>query len=359
MAVDNVTMLVGGAAAICTTLSFVPQLVKIHRQGGRDLSDSMLGLYLLGLTLWLVYGVRIRAAEVIGANVVAGTLVIAAVVMKHRSGTSAGEGGRTRARARTLADADCKAEILARVRALQPDSVRRWGRMTAHQMVCHLIDCNRMALGELVVTAPAARVPRAIVKWVSLHTPVPWPAGLPTNPELDQEVGGMRPDDFAGRRGRPRVDRGAADVEGRSKRLAAASGLRRDVRGRLAPLGLPAHESPPAPVWPVATSRNAVRPSHLTRRDAVDENSRRVSDNTNPNDLAPIRQLTAHKLKALLDSGAPIELVDVRTEQERAVASHRRLTPARSGVSRCASSTRTGHADRVPVPPRHPQPERS
>ncbi len=70
--------------------------------------------------------------------------------------------------------------------------------MTAHQMVCHLIDCNRMALGEVVVTAPAARVPRAIVKWVSLHTPVPWPAGLPTNPELDQEVGGMRPDDFAG-----------------------------------------------------------------------------------------------------------------------------------------------------------------
>ena len=198
MAVDDVTMCVGGAAAICTTLSFVPQLVKIHRQGGRDLSDSMLGLYLLGLTLWLVYGVRIRAAEIIGANVVAGTLVIAAVVMKHRSGTSAGEGGRTRARARTLADADCKTEILARVRALQPDSVRRWGRMTAHQMVCHLIDCNRMALGEVVVTAPAARVPRAIVKWVSLHTPVPWPAGLPTNPELDQEVGGMRPDDFAG-----------------------------------------------------------------------------------------------------------------------------------------------------------------
>ncbi len=84
MAVDNVTMLIGVAAAICTALSFVPQLVKIRRQGGRDLSDSMLGLYLLGLTLWLAYGVRIKAAEVIGANVVAGTLVMAAMVMKHR-----------------------------------------------------------------------------------------------------------------------------------------------------------------------------------------------------------------------------------------------------------------------------------
>ena len=111
MAVDNVTMLAGAAAAICTTLSFVPQLVKIRRQGGRDLSDSMLGLYLLGLTLWLAYGVRIRAAEVIGANVVAGTLVIAAAIMKHRSGTSTDAGGRTRARARTLADTDCRAAI--------------------------------------------------------------------------------------------------------------------------------------------------------------------------------------------------------------------------------------------------------
>ena len=194
MAFDNVTTLVGGAAAICTTLSFVPQLVKIRRQGGRDLSDSMLALYLLGLTLWLVYGVRIRAAEVIGANIVAGTLVIAAVVMKHGSAPAAA--GRKRARARTLADADCKAEILARIRSLRSDAVRRWGRMSAHQMVCHIIDCHRMALGELDVMATKARVPRAFVKWVSLYTPMPWPAGLPTNPELDQDVNGTRPGNF-------------------------------------------------------------------------------------------------------------------------------------------------------------------
>lgn len=198
MAIDNMTRLIGSAAAICTTLSFVPQLVKIRRQGGRDLSDSMLVLYLLGLALWLAYGVRIEAAEVIGANVVAGTLVIAAVVMKHGPGTSAGGRARKRARARTLAEADCRTEILRRVKALRADSVRRWGRMTAHQMVCHLIDCHRMALGEVVVTAPPTRVPPAIVKWVSLYTPLPWPAGLPTNPELDQHVSGMRPSDFAG-----------------------------------------------------------------------------------------------------------------------------------------------------------------
>jgi MtN3 and saliva related transmembrane protein len=85
MTMQDVTALIGGAAAVCTTLSFVPQLVKIHRQGGRDLSYSMLLLYLLGLTLWLVYGLRIQAVEVIAANVVGGTLVVAAIAMKRRS----------------------------------------------------------------------------------------------------------------------------------------------------------------------------------------------------------------------------------------------------------------------------------
>ena len=76
---------IGLAAAACTTASFIPQLVKLHRQGGRDLSYGMLLLYMLGVLLWLTYGLRIRAAEIIFANIVAGALVSAAVIMKHRS----------------------------------------------------------------------------------------------------------------------------------------------------------------------------------------------------------------------------------------------------------------------------------
>jgi len=49
------------------------------------LSYGMLLLYLLGLALWLVYGLRIQAVEVIAANVVGGTLVVAAIAMKRRS----------------------------------------------------------------------------------------------------------------------------------------------------------------------------------------------------------------------------------------------------------------------------------
>jgi MtN3 and saliva related transmembrane protein len=85
MTIEHVTALVGSAAAVCTTLSFVPQLIKIRKQGGRDLSYGMLLLYLLGLSLWLVYGVRISAAEVIAANICAGALVLSAIVMKRQS----------------------------------------------------------------------------------------------------------------------------------------------------------------------------------------------------------------------------------------------------------------------------------
>ena len=45
-----------------------------------------------------------------------------------------------------------------------------------------------------------------------------------------------------------------------------------------------------------------------------------MADLTPSHDLPPIRQLSAPELQALIDSGAAIELVDVRTDEERAVA---------------------------------------
>jgi monothiol glutaredoxin len=53
----------------------------------------------------------------------------------------------------------------------------------------------------------------------------------------------------------------------------------------------------------------------------ADENQRSVGDNTTANEPPPIRQLSAPELKALIESGAPFELVDVRTSEERALAS--------------------------------------
>jgi len=45
-----------------------------------------------------------------------------------------------------------------------------------------------------------------------------------------------------------------------------------------------------------------------------------LGDNTTAHEPPPIRQLSAPDLKALLESGTAIELVDVRTEQERTIA---------------------------------------
>ncbi len=73
---------IGALAAICTTTAFIPQILKIRRQGGDDLSYPMLFLYLTGTLLWLAYGLIIHAAAVIWANACTAALVLVAVVMK-------------------------------------------------------------------------------------------------------------------------------------------------------------------------------------------------------------------------------------------------------------------------------------
>jgi 5'-nucleotidase len=78
----SVTAYIGIVAAFCTTVAFVPQIVKLRKQGGEDLSYSMLFLYLTGMLLWLVYGVRVHAVAVVWANALAGVLVLVSVVLK-------------------------------------------------------------------------------------------------------------------------------------------------------------------------------------------------------------------------------------------------------------------------------------
>ena len=73
---------VGTVAALCTTGAFIPQIVKIRRQGAKDLSFSMLFIYLAGVLLWLIYGLLLHAAAVIWANAATSFLVALALVLK-------------------------------------------------------------------------------------------------------------------------------------------------------------------------------------------------------------------------------------------------------------------------------------
>jgi len=117
---------------------------------------------------------------------------------------------------KTLADERDTIELLERLRRVRPDSARLWGRMTAHQMVCHLADNFRMALGKREVrAATTGPLRRTLVKWFALYAPLRWPPGLRTSPEVDQERDGTRPSGFE-------VD--LAEVEALLKRLAAEPG---------------------------------------------------------------------------------------------------------------------------------------
>lgn len=81
------TALVGSVAALLTTLSFLPQLIKTHRtKQTKDLSLPMLSILAFGVLLWTVYGFMLGKAPIIAANAVTFVLVSYILVMKIKHG---------------------------------------------------------------------------------------------------------------------------------------------------------------------------------------------------------------------------------------------------------------------------------
>jgi 5'(3')-deoxyribonucleotidase/uncharacterized protein with PQ loop repeat len=97
--------IIGSAAALCTTLSFVPQLLKMRRQGGRDLSWAMLTAKMAGLALWFGYGLLLRSTPILVANGATMGLVGAAIAMKRGAERRTRAGCRSR-RLRIAIDMD-------------------------------------------------------------------------------------------------------------------------------------------------------------------------------------------------------------------------------------------------------------
>jgi hypothetical protein len=77
---------------------------------------------------------------------------------------------------KTLADLKCRLEIETRLDGLRPDTARRWGKMSAPQMVCHLADGFRMYMGLRAVADDSTLFMRTAVKWIAIWTPSPGPA---------------------------------------------------------------------------------------------------------------------------------------------------------------------------------------
>ena len=203
MSVETWSTIVGTGGALWTTFSFLPQLVSVKRHGGRDLSLTMLAMYLVGSLLWLVYGVLNDAAAVIAANVVAITLVSAIVVMKVAADRRAAGSPR---RLRIAIDmdevmADALSEHLTRYNAAfgaaltagdlrgrhLEDSVPAERRQAAVDMIdgsffkdlAVLPDCQEViaelaARHEVVIASAAMEVPcsfDAKYRWLERHFP--------------------------------------------------------------------------------------------------------------------------------------------------------------------------------------------
>jgi hypothetical protein len=96
----------------------------------------------------------------------------------------------------TLADPKILSGACERVARLEPGAAARWGRMTAHQMICHLNDSFKLATGERFASPTDSLYQRTLMKWAALHTPVKWPQGVATRPEMEQGVGGTPPADW-------------------------------------------------------------------------------------------------------------------------------------------------------------------
>lgn len=77
------------------------------------------------------------------------------------------------------------ADFKRRVGHLVPDAPRQWGKMNAHQMVCHVSDQMRAALGDLPTKDRSTWFLRNVLSFLVIRVGVPAPKGkVQTAPEM-------------------------------------------------------------------------------------------------------------------------------------------------------------------------------
>jgi hypothetical protein len=93
-------------------------------------------------------------------------------------------------------------EIRTRMTGFDPQAERRWGTLTPGGAVCHLAYAYEMVIDGSPCSERTGALQRTALRWVALHTPLRWPRGVPTLPELVEGAPGVRPQEFAGDRTR-------------------------------------------------------------------------------------------------------------------------------------------------------------
>jgi MtN3 and saliva related transmembrane protein len=75
------TNILGFMAAFLTTVAFLPQVLKVWRsRSTKDISLPMLVAFIAGVSLWLVYGLVVKAAPIVVANGI--TLILNLLILR-------------------------------------------------------------------------------------------------------------------------------------------------------------------------------------------------------------------------------------------------------------------------------------
>ena len=75
--------IIGLIAAVFTTSSFFPQVVKIWKtKQTKDISTTMYIVMMIGTCFWLTYGILINSLAIIVANIISGLLVLFVLIFK-------------------------------------------------------------------------------------------------------------------------------------------------------------------------------------------------------------------------------------------------------------------------------------
>jgi hypothetical protein len=78
-----------------------------------------------------------------------------------------------------LHDPAFRSSIETRLNALRPDSPRKWGTLTADQMLWHVNQFLEAALGEGSLPTQKSPMPLPLLRVMLLY--MPWPKSAPTN----------------------------------------------------------------------------------------------------------------------------------------------------------------------------------
>ncbi|MDQ2718870.1 MAG: SemiSWEET transporter [Bacteroidota bacterium] len=71
---------IGFMAAIGTTISFLPQVIKTWKsRSAKDLSLEMFLIFFIGTALWLIYGIMVGDKPVMIANLI--TLLLSGIIL--------------------------------------------------------------------------------------------------------------------------------------------------------------------------------------------------------------------------------------------------------------------------------------